>query len=213
MRTTRTRASGPRRRTMRTPTRRRTPCALTTRSSWSTRTGRDLGGRRGFPGALRAGLCGVQARRPRLRSLRVSRGDGSAHHAGFAVSCMAWSQGVACGLLLSCALAEARLLPWLATPYYLSAGPTTHGSYSWPHFASKHGCLKHTGNADLHVSYCRCGDWGTARGILTETRSCRHDDRGQLVLDGPSGTLLGYMESLGWQAPTGWPGFRELTEK
>ena len=36
---------------------------------------------------------------------------------------------------------------------------------------------------------------------------------GSIQLDGPSATLLDFMRSHSFQAPPGWPGFRELTEK
>ncbi|KAK9835000.1 hypothetical protein WJX81_003326 [Elliptochloris bilobata] len=59
----------------------------------------------------------------------------------------------------------------------------------------------------------RAGDWATARDILAETRSSRRDDGGRSVVDGPSATLLDFMESHDWAAPAGWSGYRELTEK
>jgi len=53
------------------------------------------------------------------------------------------------------------------------------------------------------------GAWPTACALL---RTC---DRWKLggAGDGPARVLLGYMEEHGGQAPKGWKGFRELTEK
>lgn len=59
----------------------------------------------------------------------------------------------------------------------------------------------------------RSGDWGAARVILTETRGSRRDDAGAVVVDGPSATLLSYMEGHEFSAPANWRGVRELTEK
>lgn len=63
------------------------------------------------------------------------------------------------------------------------------------------------------MRHCRSGNWQTARSVLTETRHSLRNDSGEQVLDGPSGTLLGYMGSLSWEAPAGWSGYRELTDK
>ena len=59
----------------------------------------------------------------------------------------------------------------------------------------------------------RAGDWGAARIVLAETRGSRRDDAGSVVVDGPSATLLGFMEGHEFSAPATWRGFRELTEK
>ncbi len=37
--------------------------------------------------------------------------------------------------------------------------------------------------------------------------------RGEMVVDGPSETLLAFMAGHGYQAPEDWRGYRELTEK
>ena len=57
---------------------------------------------------------------------------------------------------------------------------------------------------DCYIS----GNWPTAKLYLEETRNYIKD-----VEDGPSVTLLSYMENRDFQAPTEWNGVRELTEK
>jgi hypothetical protein len=41
----------------------------------------------------------------------------------------------------------------------------------------------------------------------------KHLTSGDVVVDGPSNTLLGFMSQHGHMAPEDWAGFRELTEK
>lgn len=57
------------------------------------------------------------------------------------------------------------------------------------------------------------GDWPTARGFFEKASQMMsnipHFEKG----DGPSNTLLNYMENYGWQAPSSWKGFRPLTSK
>ena len=57
------------------------------------------------------------------------------------------------------------------------------------------------------------GEWARARFILEETQMSRRDVRGQPIKDGPSTALLNFMTDKGFQAPPGWKGWRELTEK
>ncbi|KAL4447395.1 hypothetical protein ABPG75_004614 [Micractinium tetrahymenae] len=59
----------------------------------------------------------------------------------------------------------------------------------------------------------RSGDWPTARAALEETVEMRRDRQGRPVEDGPSATLLRVMARHGYQAPSDWAGYRELTEK
>jgi len=56
------------------------------------------------------------------------------------------------------------------------------------------------------------GNWALAKQIVTECQK-RKDVLGNDTEDGPSTTLLEVMESYNFQAPDGWNGFRELTEK
>ena len=55
------------------------------------------------------------------------------------------------------------------------------------------------------ASYLR-GHWVEARRGLEAAMALRPDD-------GPSATLLRYMQSWAYTAPAGWAGYRELTEK
>ena len=59
----------------------------------------------------------------------------------------------------------------------------------------------------------RNGQWPEARSILEETRIRKHPMSGEDVMDGPSSTLLSFMTQSSFQAPKGWAGFRELTDK
>ena len=60
----------------------------------------------------------------------------------------------------------------------------------------------------------RSGQWSEARTILEETRSMRKNPiTGDIVIDGPSSTLLAFMGQHDNKAPVDWAGFRELTEK
>lgn len=59
----------------------------------------------------------------------------------------------------------------------------------------------------------RNGQWPEARSILEETKICKHPMSGEDVIDGPSSTLLSFMAQSSFQAPKGWAGFRELTDK
>ena len=57
------------------------------------------------------------------------------------------------------------------------------------------------------------GEWARAKMILEETQSARRDVKGRPVKDGPSTALLDFMANKEFQAPVGWKGWRELTEK
>jgi hypothetical protein len=57
------------------------------------------------------------------------------------------------------------------------------------------------------------GDWGTARGFFEKTTLMMKQIPFFEEGDGPSNTLLRYMEGHGWQAPSSWKGFRPLTSK
>lgn len=57
------------------------------------------------------------------------------------------------------------------------------------------------------------GYWGEARTLLEECRTLRRNKKGGVVEDGPSTTLLDYMQTMNFKAPQDWRGFRELTEK
>ena len=60
----------------------------------------------------------------------------------------------------------------------------------------------------------RTGQWMEAKTILEETKSARrHHSTGEILVDGPSSTLLAVMEQHKNVAPENWSGFRELTEK
>lgn len=50
------------------------------------------------------------------------------------------------------------------------------------------------------------GDWTAAREEFEVALNTRPGD-------GPSNTLLSYMQSFGYACPADWQGFRELTEK
>jgi len=55
------------------------------------------------------------------------------------------------------------------------------------------------------------GDWPTARGFLEEANEMMVDS--DTAGDGPSKTLLSYMQSRDWTCPPDWNGFRPLTSK
>lgn len=60
----------------------------------------------------------------------------------------------------------------------------------------------------------RSGQWAEAKLILVETQVMRkHPISGEVIVDGPSNTLLGFMSQHKDTAPENWAGFRELTEK
>lgn len=50
------------------------------------------------------------------------------------------------------------------------------------------------------------GDWQEAEELLEEADALKPND-------GPTATLLRFMGGFEFQAPDGWAGFRELTEK
>lgn len=56
------------------------------------------------------------------------------------------------------------------------------------------------------------GDWPTARKYLEKANELMAQVPSKAG-DGPSLTLLRYMEAYGWQAPSSWKGFRPLTSK
>ena len=57
------------------------------------------------------------------------------------------------------------------------------------------------------------GRWGEAKQLLEATAAARCAPGGGTTHDGPSRTLLSFMEAHNFKAPPGWPGYRELTEK
>lgn len=57
------------------------------------------------------------------------------------------------------------------------------------------------------------GAWQEAQALLQGTRSCRRRPNGDVIEDGPSATLLRFMEGHDFNAPRNWKGFRELTDK
>lgn len=60
----------------------------------------------------------------------------------------------------------------------------------------------------------RAGQWAEAHAVLQETKTMRkHPMTGESVVDGPSSTLLSFVEQHDCVAPQSWSGFRELTEK
>lgn len=56
------------------------------------------------------------------------------------------------------------------------------------------------------------GDWSNARGFLEKANELMAEVP-TMNGDGPSKTLLKYMEAHGWQAPPSWKGYRPLTSK
>jgi len=54
------------------------------------------------------------------------------------------------------------------------------------------------------------GEWDVAAKVLNRTKTMLASVSGY---DGPSSTLLDYMESFNNEAPAGWPGWRELRER
>mmetsp|Transcript_24385 Transcript_24385/g.35798 ORF Transcript_24385/g.35798 Transcript_24385/m.35798 type:complete len:840 (+) Transcript_24385:136-2655(+) len=63
------------------------------------------------------------------------------------------------------------------------------------------------------LEYYLQGDWGSARGFLERATQMMSQVPSMEKGDGPSLTLLRYMENHGWQAPSSWKGFRPLTSK
>jgi class 3 adenylate cyclase len=59
----------------------------------------------------------------------------------------------------------------------------------------------------------KAGDWRRAAAVFEETRASRRDEYGEVVVDGPSEALLAVIREKGGNAPAGWEGYRELTEK
>ena len=59
----------------------------------------------------------------------------------------------------------------------------------------------------------KSGDWPRAAAVFEETRVARRDGAGEVLIDGPSEALLSVIREKSGQAPPGWKGFRELTEK
>jgi class 3 adenylate cyclase len=57
------------------------------------------------------------------------------------------------------------------------------------------------------------GDWTTAKGFFEKATQMMKEIPFFEKGDGPSNTLLRYMENHGWQAPSSWKGFRPLTSK
>ena len=58
------------------------------------------------------------------------------------------------------------------------------------------------------------GQWAEAKAVLEETKVMRkHPVSGDVIVDGPSSTLLAFIDQHNQQAPQDWAGFRELTEK
>ena len=57
------------------------------------------------------------------------------------------------------------------------------------------------------------GDWRLAASIFEETRVMRRNYHGEVVVDGPSDVLLAVIREKHGEAPPGWAGYRELTEK
>jgi class 3 adenylate cyclase len=57
------------------------------------------------------------------------------------------------------------------------------------------------------------GDWMTAKGIFEKVNEMIAKIPSFEKGDGPSNTLLRYMEAHGWQAPASWKGYRPLTSK
>jgi len=61
------------------------------------------------------------------------------------------------------------------------------------------------------------GEWGVASDVFRMTQNMLGKVAGvifkdQSLLDGPSSALLDYMQTLDFQAPPGWPGWRELSD-
>lgn len=62
-------------------------------------------------------------------------------------------------------------------------------------------------------NHYRQGNWSQAKTALEECRWARSQSNIKRIEDGPSVTLLEYMEQFEYCAPKDWPGFRELLEK
>lgn len=81
--------------------------------------------------------------------------------------------------------------------------------------APLHPCLLQTlqpPKPNIQQAYL-AGRWGEARAGFEALRTARRDARGAAVEDGPARALLAVMAASGFEAPAGWPGYRELTEK
>jgi len=58
------------------------------------------------------------------------------------------------------------------------------------------------------------GEWDVAAQVLGKTKTMLwNSNAGRTTEDGPSCTLLDYMRGFNFEAPAGWPGWRELREK
>jgi len=57
------------------------------------------------------------------------------------------------------------------------------------------------------------GRWLEARTALESLVTARRSRDGAVIEDGPARVLLTFMQQTGFQAPVGWAGYRELTEK
>jgi hypothetical protein len=57
------------------------------------------------------------------------------------------------------------------------------------------------------------GDWAAAKGLLERADIMMSELAPVLGGDGPSRTLLSYMQNRGFEAPKTWKGFRPLTSK
>ena len=63
------------------------------------------------------------------------------------------------------------------------------------------------------VSYYLSGDWPTAKTFLERADSMMLEAAPSMGGDGPSRTLLSYLQSFNNEAPKWWKGFRPLTSK
>ena len=57
------------------------------------------------------------------------------------------------------------------------------------------------------------GKWEQARPVLETANQMMAEAAPELGGDGPSQTLLQYMEARDWRAPDSWKGYRPLTSK
>eukprot|EP00210_Caulerpa_lentillifera_P001911 g1838.t1 len=65
----------------------------------------------------------------------------------------------------------------------------------------------------IGFNHYRQGNWTQAKKVLEECRWSRSRMNLKRIEDGPSVTLLEYMEKFNYTAPRDWAGFRELSEK
>jgi len=98
----------------------------------------------------------------------------------------------------------------------------THSFVQYAHEFDEHPdiCALHSASPEFLATFkvgfeaYRDGRWDVAREVL---QGCASNGRktlnGEKMEDGPSVTLLSYMEDFNFRAPSGWKGFRELTEK